>query len=323
MIIIKKSSIFLFIFLTILSASVPSYAKWRNGWDSYSYKSPCWMPDSQHIIYIKHVSHYKYHHGIVALLSFAEYVKQGDDVYICKLNINTQKEEIIKHYKYIEHEYTGKREYYEYRGKKRIKLDKILCLDSVDCSPDGKWLCVEAGGVYSEIGVFLMKIDGTGVKKIAPGGESPRFSPDSKHILFRGYKSLWLMDVDGRNKRTVIKNVSIGIWHPNGKKIGFFVSKEKIDFWTINVDGTDKKAMFQANAYPIDWSPDGTRISFCSGIRNLDGKDIYGKTGISDKKWSPDGQKLLGEPMKTGSIGVFNIKSKELKVLTKDESVEY
>ena len=69
----KKHILILCIFLIVsVALSLPAYAKWRNGYDNYSYKSPCWMPDSQHIIYIKRVDHTKYHHGIIALLSFAE-----------------------------------------------------------------------------------------------------------------------------------------------------------------------------------------------------------------------------------------------------------
>jgi len=55
--------------------------------------------------------------------------------------------------------------------------------------------------------------------RINDGGFAPRFSPDSKSILFWNRQALWTMDADGRNPRRVAGDLpgpAIGVWTSKG-----------------------------------------------------------------------------------------------------------
>ena len=295
------------------------------------------MPDSKHIVYIKNVSHHEYHYGWIANISKGGDICVGEDYYICKMNIETKKEEVIKHFveKYLR--FKKKYKYYVMEGKKRRELTEMITPYNINCAPNGKLLCFSSGHGGGEYpGVYMMNVDGSGLKKIADRGRDPRFSPNSRQILFKhriqkyvsgsGWKvekkGLWLMDVDGSNKRLLVENATNGIWHPNGRKIGFYVEKDKIDFWTVNVDGTDKKAVFKANCRPADWSPDGEYINFVATFRDMEGKRV--KTGFKDVprygRFSPDGLKMIG-----GSLDVTfsKVGDKKETVLLRNYSKEY
>ncbi|MDO9463940.1 MAG: hypothetical protein Q7J67_01375 [bacterium] len=326
----KKISLLLFILTICLAVTIPSYAKRLKGCDYVSYHSPCWMPDSKHIVYIKHISHHKYRYGWLAAVSKSGDLWVGNDYYIYKMNVETKKEEIIKKYFSKVDQIKSKYEYFVDENGKAKRFPYKMESFKIDCSKDGKWICFNSGTLH------LLSADGKILKKLPVAGGIPKFSPDGKRILY-GVSSdvrthegkyvckkddLRLIDVDGENDRLLVENATHGIWHPSGEKIGYHREKDKIDFWTVNVDGTNKKAEFKANCYPCDWSPDGGYINTVGRFLDMQGKRM--KTGFksipSYGKFSPDGLKMVGESL---GITFSKIGDEKETVLLKDYSKEY
>jgi len=68
--------------------------------------------------------------------------------------------------------------------------------------------------------------------RINDGGYAPRYSPDSRSILFWNRHALWTMDADGKNPRQVAGDLpepAAGVWSRSGKGPAFFV-KPPVDY---------------------------------------------------------------------------------------------
>jgi Tol biopolymer transport system component len=89
---------------------------------------------------------------------------------------------------------------------------------TADWSPDGRWIGFASarGGAIS---IWTIPASGGKRLRINDGGYAPRYSPDSKSILFWNRQALWTMDADGRNPRTVAGDLAqptIGVWSKKG-----------------------------------------------------------------------------------------------------------
>ena len=96
---------------------------------------------------------------------------------------------------------------------------------SLDVSPDGKTIAFDLLG-----DIYTMPITGGAATNIASGlawEMQPRFSPDGKQIAFTsdraGGDNIWVMDVDGENKKQVTKEsfrlLNNPTWSPDGQFI--------------------------------------------------------------------------------------------------------
>lgn len=144
-------------------------------------------------------------------------------------------------------------------------------------------------------------------------------SPDSKRIAFilgnEGEastisfdSSIWIMeimDIDGKSKRELDKNLNIYDgpptleWSPNGSKIAYVSFenyplenywKGKCNVWLINTDGTNKELLVICDALithsefafapSISWSPDGSKL--CVYLYEEGNKNGEWDLGIDD-----------------------------------------
>jgi len=96
---------------------------------------------------------------------------------------------------------------------------------SLDVSPDGKTLAFDMLG-----DIYTLPIGGGTATNISDGLAwefQPRFSPDGTQIAFTsdraGGENIWVMDVDGENKRQITKEsfrlMNNPTWSPDGKFI--------------------------------------------------------------------------------------------------------
>ena len=85
-------------------------------------------------------------------------------------------------------------------------------------------------------------------------------------------QQLWLMDLDGRNKRLLLnRNASDMAWSPDGSRIAFesytdpTTSASPFDIWVVNADGSDARNLTQGRYrrhYGANLVADGKRLAF-------------------------------------------------------------
>lgn len=155
-------------------------------------------------------------------------------------------------------------------------------------SPDGSLLAYrgESGGG----GVYLLRLDGSPTRLLAPGGRRPRFSPDGRRIAYHSATGLFLIDVAGGQPRRIHASASDAAWSPDGQHLIFNVcgdaAEGACDWWVSPVDGGAPLAVGAARLFkqvhlsgqpsPDLWLSSGNSIVFA------------GKTGDQTRLWALD-----------------------------------
>ena len=96
--------------------------------------------------------------------------------------------------------------------------------------------------------LFVMKADGSDKKDLTPAVEGqahyPQVSPDGTKLCFTidtgegrdAVRSLWVMDIDGKNRRFIADHAREPFWSPDGKVIGYLPQEypkfDVIDYYT-------------------------------------------------------------------------------------------
>lgn len=173
-------------------------------------------------------------------------------------------------------------------------------------SSDGKQI-VFGSQREGNFDVYIMNADGSNVRRLTDrmgynGG--PWFSPDGKKIAWRAWYpeteaekaqwrecmdknyilafplDLWVMDVDGSNKKMVLHNGATNFapsWHPDGNRLIFSSNLDdwredikqyghNFELYIINIDGKGLERITHNNvfdSFPM-FSPDGRRLAFAS-----------------------------------------------------------
>lgn len=118
----------------------------------------------------------------------------------------------------------------------------------------------------------------------------------------------WVMNADGTNQRRAneqIKNLRVGKWSPNGKKVVFLKDGETSkDIYLANADGSNETKLPLVN-FPNDWSPDGAKFVYAPIIEKSNAEifvyEIETQKSINltnnaafdaDPLFSPDGTQI-------------------------------
>jgi Tol biopolymer transport system component/tRNA A-37 threonylcarbamoyl transferase component Bud32 len=146
-------------------------------------------------------------------------------------------------------------------------------------SADGRWIAFRSerdGG-----GIFVMRRDGTGVRRVADAGYNPAWSPDGRQIVYAEesitrpedrsgrLSRLWAVEVANGHKRLVSKEDGVQpAWSPNGRYIAYWAIDldGDRDLWTVRASGGPSVRITRDHFLdwnPV-WSPDGAWIYFCS-----------------------------------------------------------
>lgn len=123
---------------------------------------------------------------------------------------------------------------------------------------------------------------------------SPQVSPDGSKIMFgisfenveqnKSNNEIYVMDINGSEPQRLTRTAeseSGAVWIDGGKKIAFMAPvEEKMQLWTMNADGSDRKAVssVENGIEGFLFSPDGTKVALISAIKNIDvqsAEDIY------------------------------------------------
>jgi Tol biopolymer transport system component len=152
---------------------------------------------------------------------------------------------------------------------------------NLDVSPDGRTIAFDLLG-----DIYTMPIGGGRATRISAGlayETQPRFSPDGRQIAFTsdrgGGENIWLMNVDGTNRRQLTKEsftlLNNPTWSPDGRFVAarkHFTTQRSLgtgEIWMYHVAGGGGVALverpnpqFQKELGEPIFTPDGSAIYF-------------------------------------------------------------
>lgn len=190
-----------------------------------------------------------------------------------------------------------------------IKVEEGTWMN-VDVSPDGRTVAFDLLG-----DIYLMPIAGGAPTRIADGlgwDVQPRFSPDGKRIAFTsdrgGGDNIWVMNIDGSDKRQVTKEdfrlLNQPTWSPDGQ----FIAAKK-HFTTGRSLGTGEVWLYH--------------VSGGAGVPLVKKPNERHQKELGEPTWSADGKAILYtrnitpgpifEYAQDSNTDLFNIESYEVE----------
>ena len=189
----------------------------------------------------------------------------------------------------------GNREIYV-MGVKDSRLTRLTNSAAADInpsfSPDGSKI-VFVSDREGAREIYVMNADGTSPVRLTDGSSvnghtRPTYSPDGRKIAFYSTKSgkdgdrrmLYVMDADGANVKPVSGAGYDGnqAWSPDGSKLAFDApatgkdssANGEWEIYSVNADGSGRTRLTNntSNDWGPAWSPDGSKIVYCSGWNN-------------------------------------------------------
>ena len=154
---------------------------------------------------------------------------------------------------------------------------------------------------------------------------------------------LWKADRDGTNRVQLTQPPVLVVnprWSPDSKQILFTDFREKtLEIYVIPAEGGSARKLLPeeaaANNDPY-WSPDGTRVVY--GWWSLPTKErklcildmssrrieaIPGSTGFFSPRWSPDGRYIAALDRTASNLQVFDLKTQQWTTLTANGNVQF
>ncbi len=188
---------------------------------------------------------------------------------------------------------------------------------SIDFAPNNEWAVWAASGRVFRGGFANGKIknDNMNLHHLTFKGSYPAVSPDNKWIAYSNNDKggIWIMDINGGNKRIVINDAGSMDWYCDGNNLLHIGPRNEV-FLTLISDTTDSQRLtsfnqpdFYAsdNRYP-KFSPDCRVIAFYHNKHgngrpgqicriNSDGSNFTALTTYGGTKfdWSPDGKQIV------------------------------
>ena len=130
----------------------------------------------------------------------------------------------------------------------------------------------------------------------------PQISPDGKQIVYtRGWidkmndkreSSLWIMNVDGSKNRQLVKG-SNARWSPNGDRLAYLAEGQpkgtQVHVRWMDAEGaTSQITRVEESPSDLEWSPDGTQLSFSMLIKEQTRWDVKMPKKPEGAKWTDE-----------------------------------
>jgi Tol biopolymer transport system component len=207
-----------------------------------------------------------------------------------------------------------------------------------------------AGGGGSGADLYLMKGDGTDVRRLthgrvahegefdslsALGVDPPHWSPDRTKILFAGSRDgVYLVGANGTGQRQLATNAYLPEWSPDGRQIVFTRGRgNTVDLWVMRANGSGQRRL-APNGLWAQWSPTGRTIAF---LRFREKTAFRGPADLwvmrpdrsqqrriaknaFDVNWSPNGRWISFTRQRGGLVSIFLIRERGRERLVVDDS---
>ena len=204
-------------------------------------------------------------------------------------------------------------------------------------SKDGKKLFAVAGLVRGELDRYDAKsktfqpfLSGISARDVA-------FSKDGQWVAYVSFPegTLWRSKADGSDRLQVSFPPLCAMlphWSPDGKQIVFYdyQSGKPSRIYIVGADGGSPQELMpdipQAQAGPV-WAPDGNSVAFAGLSADADAIHIFdlkarqvstlpGSDRLYAPRWSPDGRYIVGLPVDSLGLKLFDFKTQKWVVLT-------
>ena len=114
--------------------------------------------------------------------------------------------------------------------------------------------------------MYLINVDGTGLRKLIGSHVTPAWSPDGGKIAFEDKGMINVINPDGSGRKELpdTKGAQYGpVWSPDSQKIAYYDSSDS-GLYVINADGSGReKLTVGVRGLPEHaWSPDGQKLAF-------------------------------------------------------------
>jgi Tol biopolymer transport system component len=180
-------------------------------------------------------------------------------------------------------------------------------------SPNGQEIAFWREAKHGRPEIRIANANGTG-ERLLTQGDSPSWSPDGQHLVFQGRDGLFVIGVDGRGLRRLTHGGGAPDWSPDGRLIVFIkFDGHRTSLRLIRSDGTGERLLTptsRATGSHPEWSPNGNRIvdskdspggrGFILNARGYLVRRLELPFYHGDPAWSPDGRKLIFSAPKKG-----------------------
>ena len=188
-------------------------------------------------------------------------------------------------------------------------------------SPDGRMLAftrtrvrIDRQGQSLVSSVWVMRLDGNGVRRIIDDASAPAWSPDGQTIVFErdacrtetchlrvsNSYEIYVTTLSGRVRRLTYNGDFDGdpSFSPDGSEIAFVAGD---GLYVMNGDGTGRRRLTKEGYGDPSWSPDGASIAFSGPTLDISviGRDGRGLRRLTDNEgpdwgpvFSPDGRRI-------------------------------
>jgi Tol biopolymer transport system component len=168
-------------------------------------------------------------------------------------------------------------------------------------SPDGRLVVFTR---LSAHGIWVVRADGRGLRRIALGGFQPDWAPDGRALALTESISIVVQPLHGRRRVVAVgTDLARPQWSPDGRWIAYVCETAKSPregLWVVRANGEQRHRVSREAPSALAWSPDGRSLAYVgdggSAVVGVGGGRLRAlRLGLtaSAAVWSPDGRRLV------------------------------